>query len=237
MNRFGNTPTNQADPSTDASGILLVDKPKGWTSHDVVAKLRRLTGIKKIGHGGTLDPTATGLLVIGIGSATKSLEQFVQGEKTYLAGVTLGATSPTDDAEGELTARPVAEPPDVTKVRTTLKKFIGTQEQLPPVFSAIKTDGKKAYAEARAGREVERKPRLVTIRELDLVNYAYPELAARTTVSKGTYIRALARDIGEALGTGAYLSALRRERVGAYSVEQAHRLSELEHGWERFLIA
>lgn len=218
------------------NGILLVDKPKGWTSHDVVAKLRRITGIKRIGHGGTLDPLATGLLVIGIGSATKQLERFVQGDKTYLAGITLGATSTTDDAEGELTARPVAGEPNEEMVVPMLQKFVGTREQLPPVYSAIKTGGKKAYAEARAGREVERKPRLVTIHELETVGYQYPRLMIRVTVSKGTYIRALARDIGEALGTGGYLSALRRERVGAYSLEQAHTLAELEHGWERFLL-
>lgn len=253
----GTSKTSASRPS-DVGGILLVDKPKGWTSHDVVARLRRITGIRRIGHGGTLDPLATGLLVIGIGGATKRLEQFVQGEKTYVAGVTLGATSTTDDAEGEIvptvgpapdgSARTLRTRPGVLAgtsgsgpttavVRAVLQKFVGTQEQLPPVYSAIKTGGKKAYVEARAGRTVERQPRLVTIRELDLVKYKYPELEVRAAVSKGTYIRALARDLGEALGTGAYLSALRRERVGAYSIEQAHRLSELEHGWERFLIA
>lgn len=206
----------------------------------MVAKLRRITGIRKIGHGGTLDPLATGLLVVGIGSATKRLEQFVQGEKTYLAGVALGATSTTDDAEGVLTGTSGSGPvksPDSAVVSEVLKKFLGTQEQLPPVYSAIKTGGKKAYVEARAGREVERQPRLVTIRQLDLMKYDYPDLEVRAAVSKGTYIRALARDLGEALGTEAYLSALRRERVGSYSVERAHRLSELTHGWERFLIA
>lgn len=220
----------------DSSGFLLIDKPKHWTSHDVVAGLRKITGIKKIGHGGTLDPMATGLLVIGIGSATKQLEQFVQGEKSYLATVTLGTTSTTDDAEGELTTRAISDPPERSAIEQSLKKFVGTQEQLPPVFSAIKTDGKKAYAEARAGRQVERKPRLVTINSIDLVGYDFPELKIRTSVSKGTYIRALARDIGEVLGTGGYLTALRRESVGQYSVNDAKKLSELEHGWESSLI-
>lgn len=236
MNQVQSTTSTSKPPSDDISGILLIDKPKGWTSHDVVAKLRRLTGIKKIGHGGTLDPLATGLLVIGIGKATKKLEQFVQGDKTYLAGITLGATSTTDDEEGELSPRPVTAEPNEEMVIPMLQKFVGTQEQLPPTYSAIKTDGKKAYEEARAGRAVERKPRLVTIHELDTIGYQYPRLMIRVTVSKGTYIRALARDIGESLGTGGYLSALRRERVGAYSLDQAHRISELEHGWERFLI-
>ena len=203
----------------------------------MVAKLRKITGVKRIGHGGTLDPMATGLLVLGIGSATKRLERFVQGDKTYLAELTLGATSPTDDAEGEPSERVGAEPPTGAAVGAVLQKFTGAQEQLPPVYSAIKTGGKKAYVEARAGRTPERKSRLVTIHELTLVAYDYPRLKVRTAVSKGTYIRALARDIGEALGTGAYLSALRRERIGAYSVEQAHRLSELEHGWRTHLVS
>ncbi len=174
--------------------------------------------------------------MVGVGDATKKLERFVQGDKTYLAGITLGATSTTDDAEGELTEQGVGAPPNEEMIGPMLQKFVGTQEQLPPVYSAIKTGGKKAYAEARAGREVERKPRLVTIHELETVGYQYPRLMVRVMVSKGTYVRALARDIGEALGTGGYLSALRRERVGAYSVEQAHTLAELEHGWEQFLI-
>lgn len=202
----------------------------------MVAKLRKITGIKKIGHGGTLDPMATGLLVIGIGDATKKLEQYVQGDKSYLATITLGATSTTDDDEGELTSRPVSQPPEQSVVETALKKFVGTQEQLPPTFSAIKTDGKKAYEEARAGREVERKPRLVTIHSIDLVRYDYPELEIRTSVGKGTYIRALARDVGEALGTGGYLTALRRETVGALSVDDASSISEAELSWKSHIL-
>lgn len=218
------------------SGILLVDKPKRWTSHDVVAKLRSITGIKKIGHGGTLDPMATGLLVIGIGDATKQLEQFVQGDKTYLATVTLGATSTTDDDEGELTTVSLRRTPESVDAETALKKFIGTQEQLPPVYSAIKTAGKKAYQQARAGKEVERKPRLVTIHSIGLVRYEYPKLEIRTSVSKGTYIRALARDIGAALGTGGYLTALRRESVGPYSVDDAGTMSQIELSWQDKLV-
>lgn len=204
-------------------GFLLVDKPAGWTSHDVVAKVRRVTGAKKVGHGGTLDPLATGLLVIGLGSATKELEQYVLGDKTYLAEVTLGATSATDDAEGKIEPTPNVAESDQKAVVAALESFKGKINQLPPVYSAIKTGGKKAYIEARKGRTVERKPRQVTIHKIELVEYVWPRVQFRCTVSKGTYIRALARDLGEKLQTGAYLSALRRERVGKLSVADANR--------------
>ena len=208
-------------------GYLLIDKPAGWTNHDVVAKVRNLTGIKKVGHGGTLDPMATGLLVIGLGSATKGLEQFVQGDKTYVAEVTLGATTATDDAEGKVEPTTNSTELAQSEIKAALKGFEGDIEQLPPVYSAIKTGGKKAYVEARQGRTVERKPRAVTIHGIELLEYAWPVLRIRVAVSKGTYIRALARDIGERLGTGAYLSGLRRERVGELSVEDFHRIEEI----------
>jgi tRNA pseudouridine55 synthase len=220
----------------ETAGFLLVDKPKTWTSHDVVAKVRKLTGIKKVGHGGTLDPMATGLLVLGLGDATKRLEQFVQGDKTYLATIRLGATSNTDDSEGQLTEREVfSAKPDRNRIESVLQKFAGIREQLPPVYSAIKTAGRKAYVEARAGRPVDRKPRLVTIKSVELVRFAWPELEIRTTVSKGTYIRALARDLGEAIGTGGYLAELHRETVGRLSIDDAHRLAEIEVSWSNKL--
>ena len=214
---------------------MLVDKPAGWTSHDVVAKLRGITGIKRIGHGGTLDPFATGLLVIGIGTATKELDQFVQGDKAYEATIRLGMTSTTDDPEGELNERHAYKEPDIADVSKVLEKFVGKQEQLPPVYSALKTGGRKAYQRARAGEEVPREPRPVEIKELELVRYEWPELEISTTVSKGTYIRALARDIGEALGTGAFLKDLQRTAVGTRTLEQAHGVAELESGWVRYL--
>lgn len=198
----------------------------------MVAKLRKITGNKKIGHGGTLDPMATGLLVIGVGDATKQLEQFVQGDKTYLATIMLGASSTTDDDEGEISPMSFRRTPESSSVEMVLKKFIGTQEQLPPVYSAIKTDGKKAYEQARAGKEVERKSRLITVHSIEVIKYDYPELEIRSSVSKGTYIRALARDIGKQLGTGGYLTALRRESVGPYSVKDAYSLSELALNWQ-----
>ncbi|HEY8108834.1 MAG TPA: tRNA pseudouridine(55) synthase TruB [Patescibacteria group bacterium] len=215
----------------DVSGFLLVDKPAGWTSHDVVAHIRRMSGIKKVGHGGTLDPMATGLLVIGLGSATKQLERFVQGDKTYVAEVTLGATTATDDAEGTVEPTAGATDPGRPAAEAALEGFAGDIEQLPPTYSAIKTGGKKAYAEARQGRTVERQPRSVTIRSVELLDYAWPEARFRTTVSKGTYIRALARDLGERLGTGGYLSGLRREKVGDLDVRDAVGADVIDGPW------
>ena len=216
-------------------GFLLVDKPAGWTSHDVVAKLRRVTGLKRIGHGGTLDPFATGLLVIGIGQATKRLEQYVQGDKSYQAVIRLGASSTTDDPEGELTERHGFKRPSGQAVSAVCQRLVGPQQQLPPRYSAIKTDGRKAYARARAGEEVPRSPRAVEIKELAITSYEWPELAITVTVSKGTYIRALARDIGEALGTGGFLTALRRTQVGEAGLDQAVALPALEHDWRAYL--
>ncbi|MDP3999917.1 MAG: tRNA pseudouridine(55) synthase TruB [bacterium] len=215
-------------------GFLLVDKPSGWTSHDVVAHVRKMSGIKKVGHGGTLDPMATGLLVIGLGKATKELERFVQGDKTYVAEVTLGATTATDDAEGTVEPAPDvadAAQPSHADVAAALKRFEGEIEQLPPVYSAIKTGGKKAYVEARKGRTVERKPRKVTIHDIELLEYEWPIVRFRTTVSKGTYIRSIARDLGERLGTGGYLSALRREGVGTFDVKDALGADVLDGPW------
>lgn len=220
----------------ERSGFLLVDKPLEWTSHDVVAKLRGITGIRKIGHGGTLDPLATGLLVIGIGRATKRLEQFVQGDKSYVAEVRLGATSTTDDAEGELTEREVTNPPNGDAIREALAGLGGEQEQLPPCHSALKSGGQKHYQLARAGKPVPRQPRRITVYSIEPVEIDYPEVSFRCAVSKGTYIRSLARDLGDRLGTGGYLSGLRRETVGAYSVEAAYDLATLSADWSRYLI-
>lgn len=212
-------------------GFLLVDKPAGWTSHDAVAHIRKISGIRKVGHGGTLDPMATGLLVIGLGTATKQLERFVQGDKTYLAEVTLGATTATDDVEGEVEPTPDTPQPSRTDVESALGRFEGDIDQLPPTYSAIKTGGKKAYVEAREGRTVERKPRKVAIRSIELLGYDWPAVRFRTTVSKGTYIRSMARDLGEKLGTGGYLSALRREKVGKLDVKEAVGADVIDGPW------
>lgn len=209
----------------------MIDKPKGITSHDVIDRVRRISGIKKVGHGGTLDPNATGLLIIGVGrQATKKLGEITKNtDKTYLATIILGETRDTDDSEGKiLLKKNITEKPDFSDVKKILESFVGKIEQMPPQYSAIKIKGKKAYELARKGRKVEIEPRKVEIKKIELKEYEYPLLEIETVVSSGTYIRALARDIGEKLGTGAYLKELRRLKVGEYSVKDALKLDELD---------
>ena len=209
----------------ELNGILLLDKPLGWSSYDTIRKLksalwREGEKLPKIGHAGTLDPLATGLLTILIGKYTKRQDEFMKQDKTYEAELTLGSTSSTDDEEGEKAA--VSDKiPSIVEVRSVLDSFVGEVIQRPPAFSAVKIGGQRAYKLARAGKEVKTKERQVTIHSIDSVEYGYPKLAFTVKVSSGTYIRSLARDIGEQLGTGAYLSALRRTRVGELKVEDA----------------
>jgi tRNA pseudouridine55 synthase len=212
-------------------GILLINKPLGWTSHDVVAKVRSLlgqaTGQKiKVGHTGTLDPMATGLMILVIGSYTKRAAEFSKLDKTYAAELTLGATSSTADAEGEIVQQS-KKVPTQGEVEQVLESFTGEIEQIPPIFSAIKVNGQRAYKLARAGTEVKLESRRVKINSLLLTEYAYPKLKFTADVSSGTYIRSLAVDIGENLGTGAYLSALKRTIVGNYSLDEAFDLEDL----------
>jgi len=206
-------------------GILLVDKPQGWTSHDVVAKVRSIikarSGQKiKVGHTGTLDPMATGLLILVVGSYTKKAGDFSKLDKTYEAEITLGTTSSTGDKEGELTEVSDDKPPEQA-VEAVLGRFKGEILQKPHKYSAVKIDGQRAYKAARAGKTVEIEPRKVKIYQITDVNYEYPKLNLTCKVSSGTYIRSLAEDIGAELGTGAYLSGLRRTRVGGYGLEEA----------------
>ena len=206
-------------------GILLVDKPPGWTSHDVVAKVRSIikarSGQKiKGGHTGTLDPMATGLLILVVGSYTKKAGDLSKLDKTYEAEITLGTTSSTGDKEGELTEVSDDKPPEQA-VEAVLGRFKGEILQKPHKYSAVKIDGQRAYKAARAGKTVEIEPRKVKIYQITDVNYEYPKLNLTCKVSSGTYIRSLAEDIGAELGTGAYLSGLRRTRVGGYGLEEA----------------
>jgi tRNA pseudouridine55 synthase len=206
-------------------GILLVDKPAGWTSHDVVAKVRSILSKGaaekvKVGHTGTLDPMATGLLILVVGSYTKRAAEFSKLDKTYEAEITLGANSTTADAEGEIS--PVNDhQPSNAEVAAVVGSFIGRIEQVPPAYSAIKVGGQRAYILARAGKNLEIEPRKITIYELKLTRYEYPRLYVTARVSSGTYIRSLAEDIGQKLG---YLSALRRTQVGPYDVNKAQSL-------------
>jgi len=215
------------------NGILLVDKPEGWTSHDVVAKVRGIikanTGQKvKVGHTGTLDPMATGLLVLVLGSYTKRAGEFSKLDKVYEAELTLGVTSPTGDKEGELTETS-DEQPEKTTAEAVLGRFEGEILQKPHIYSAVKINGQRAYKAARAGKTVEIEPRKVTISQLLITSYQYPKLKITCKVSSGTYIRSLAEDIGQALGTGAYLSALRRTQVGSLVVSEALKLEALSN--------
>ncbi len=211
--------------------ILLIDKPKGWTSFDVVAKVRSITKEKKVGHGGTLDPNATGLLIVGTGSDTKKLGEITKNQnKTYEAEIVLGETRDTDDVEGKIIrfAEQNVKKPDEEDIKQILTTFEGEQIQMPPQFSAIKINGKKSYDQAREGINVKLEPRKVNFYKIHLVSYKYPVLKITCEVSSGTYIRSLARDIGNKLGTYGYLNELRRTQVGEYLVEKAITLSELQ---------
>lgn len=207
--------------------VMLFDKELDWTSFDLVQKVRnnlcRAMGIKKlkVGHAGTLDPKATGLMILCTGKATKQIEAFQAGEKEYIATLKIGATSPSFDLETEEDEH--YETSHVTEelVETVLAQFVGEIEQVPPIFSAVKIDGKRAYTLARKGEDVKMKPRMITIREIELLEFVNEKILIRVTCTKGTYIRSLARDIGKALNSGAYLVGLRRTQIGNSRVEDA----------------
>lgn len=209
------------------SGILLVDKPAGWTSHDVVGRLRRMTGQRRIGHSGTLDPMATGLLVVFLGRATRAVE-FAEGhDKAYTALLRPGVVTDTLDTTGAVLATS-PERPTRSELETALGAFRGEIEQLPPMYSALKHNGKKLYEIARAGGEVERKPRPVTIYRLECTGERDGDFVLEVECSKGTYIRTLCDDIGRALGCGACMSGLRRTRAGGFDVKDALTIEEIE---------
>ncbi len=225
-----------------AGATLLVDKPKGWTSFDVVNKIRyklkwRL-GVKKIkvGHAGTLDPMATGLLLICTGKFTKKLAQFQGLDKVYTGTMMLGATTPSFDAETKIEERFPTDHITPESVEQIRRRFLGEIEQVPPMFSAIKVDGQPLYKRARRGETVEVEPRQVHIYSFDITRFEIPELDFRVHCSKGTYIRSLAYDFGKALDSGAYLSALRRNKIGDFSIEDAWNLDELVEKIEEGII-
>lgn len=210
--------------------IILIDKPENMSSFGVVARVRRKLrdeqGKKvKVGHTGTLDPFATGLMIILAGKATKKSDEFLKKDKEYEATVYLGKTSTTGDIEGEITD--VSDKvPTLDEVKAACEKFVGEINQTVPIFSAVKINGERAYKLARKGKEVEMPTRKVTIFSIDILDYTYPELKIRTHVSSGTYIRTLGEDIGKALGTGAYLTALRRTKIANYDVSDALKLDD-----------
>ena len=216
---------------------MLVDKPPGPTSHDIVDQLRKITGIKKIGHAGTLDPFASGLLIMAIGrEATRKISAFVKLDKEYEAQIILGAESDTHDRTGrKLEAG--GKKCGLAEIKKAVKQFIGKQEQLPPMYSAKKIGGKKLYRLARKGISVERQPVEIFIHVLEILSYNWPYLRIKVRCSSGTYIRALARDLGRLLQTGAYLSELKRTAIGKYPVTKAAAVSKInEKNWRGFLF-
>lgn len=219
-----------------ADGLLVVDKPSGWTSHDVVARARRLCATRKVGHAGTLDPMATGVLVLGIGRATRLLTFLVGCDKDYTATIRLGQATVTDDAEGEVTATSSTADLTAEDLAAQVARLTGDIDQVPSAVSAIKVKGERAYHRARAGEQVELAARPVTVSRFDVLatrgttspdGTPLLDVDVEVTVSSGTYVRALARDLGAALGVGGHLTVLRRTRVGAFTLDTAHELDRL----------
>ena len=223
-----------------ANGILVIDKPAGWTSQDVAAKLRGVFHERRVGHGGTLDPMATGVLPIFIGRATRAAEFAESAEKEYIAGLRLGTVTDTQDTSGNvLETRPVT----VTReeVQAALQRFLGQISQIPPMYSAIKINGQKLYELARKGKEVARRPRSITIHELELQEGCGAEYLLRVRCSKGTYVRTLCHDLGAALGCGGCMSSLRRTRAGSFTLQQALTMQQVlefaaEHDPQQLLM-
>jgi tRNA pseudouridine55 synthase len=230
------TMTSRPDAVESPSGIVVIDKPAGWTSQQVVSKMRRLAGTRKVGHAGTLDPMATGVLVIGIGRATRLLGYLALTEKAYQATIRLGVSTVSDDAEGDVTGMAGAQGITDDQIETALAGLRGELMQVPSAVSAIKIDGVRSYAKVRSGQDVALAPRQVTISRLEVVGrrdvqadgIAIIDLDVDVECSSGTYVRALARDLGSILRTGGHLTGLRRTRVGAFSLEQAQTLHEAE---------
>ena len=210
------------------SGILLVDKPQGLTSHDVVARTRKAAGTRKVGHAGTLDPMATGLLVLGLNSSTRLLTYLVGLDKEYFATIRLGVTTDSDDADGAVVSTSSASAVTDAAIEAGVARLRGPISQVPSTVSAIKVDGKRAYALAREGEEVVLKPRSVTISTFEVLARRGDEVDVRVECSSGTYIRALARDLGADLGVGGHLTALRRTRIGPFAIDDAQVLEGID---------
>lgn len=233
------TPSVQKRPRPSyetPDGIIVVDKPAGWTSHDVVGRMRRLANTRKVGHAGTLDPMATGVLVVGVNRATKLLTFLVGCDKDYTATIRLGQSTVTDDAEGDVTSSRDAHQVSQDVIAAMVQRLTGDIEQVPSSVSAIKVNGERSYARVRGGKEVALAPRPVTVSRFDVLDVRRAvaddgtqvvDVDAAVTVSSGTYVRALARDLGAYLGVGGHLTALRRTRVGSFDLAQARTLEEI----------
>jgi tRNA pseudouridine55 synthase len=215
-------------PPKEIEGVLLVDKPTDHTSHDVVARLRGKLRMKRVGHAGTLDPMATGLLVILVGKATRLSQYLTNLDKEYEGTIELGKTTNTQDAEGEVRETRPVPPLTEEDLRAALKGFLGDQYQTPPMYSAIKIDGVPLYKLARKGEEIEREPRFIRLASWEVTGFALPRFDFRLQCSKGTYVRTLAHDLGEKLGCGAHLAALRRTATGTFRLAQALTMEQIE---------
>jgi tRNA pseudouridine55 synthase len=220
--------TERRAPALDLDGLLVVDKPRGWTSHDVVARVRRLLGVRRVGHAGTLDPSATGVLPLGVGRGTRLLEFAADADKSYEATVRLGASTDTYDADGTVVATGDWTRVTVEMVTAALHGFVGTIEQRPPAFSAIKQGGVAVHRLARAGKTVDLPMRTVTVERIDVRAIALPDVMIVVRCSKGTYIRSLAHDLGQRLGCGAHLAELRRTETAGFTLADAHPLDHIE---------
>lgn len=226
---------------TAASGLVVVDKPAAWTSHDVVARIRRLAGTRRVGHAGTLDPMATGVLVVGVEKATRLLGHLMLAQKQYAGTVRLGQSTDTDDADGQIVAAAPVHGVGAADVRAAARRLTGQIQQVPPGVSAIKVSGRRAYQLARAGEAPQLAARTVTVESLDILAIRPAgdvlDVDIDVTCSSGTYIRAIARDLGAALGTGGHLTALRRTRAGAYTAGAASTLDQLAADWQLIPLA
>lgn len=222
--------------SAVVSGVLNVDKPAGWTSHDVVAVLRGVLGVRRVGHGGTLDPRATGVLPILVGRATRYADRLHEAKKAYAALVRFGHETTTDDAEGPVT-REAAVPGPAADLEPVLARFRGEIAQVPPAFAAVKVAGRRAYALARSGEAPPLGPRTVTIERLETASWEPPDMRLLVVCGRGTYLRALARDIGRAAGSAAHIASLRRLAVGALRAEEARPVEDLRKGGRAAALA
>jgi len=223
------TRSNQADEPGECSGeLLLVDKPKGWTSFDVVNRIRGILGVRRVGHAGTLDPLATGLLIVCTGRRTRELQQFQGWDKEYIVIMTLGMVTASYDAETPAVEQRGHEGIDEHAIRSMIPRFLGRQLQLPPMYSAAKVRGRRLYKYARRGLEIERGPREVFISSMEIVRVDLPDVVLKVVCTKGTYMRTLVHDFGAALGCGAYVRELRRTRIGDFHLEDAVSLELIE---------
>jgi tRNA pseudouridine55 synthase len=218
-------------PNRELSGILVIDKARGMTSHDVVARVRKITGQKKVGHSGTLDPLATGVLLLCLGQATRVAEYLMNSDKTYQARIRLGVSTDTYDAEGRVTGQSEAGSIRRAQVEQEFSRMVGTLEQIPPMYSAAKHQGRPLYQLARRGVTIPRQPREVKIMRLELVGWAPPDLQIEIECSKGTYVRSLAHDLGQRLGCGAHLAGLVRIASGRFHIGQANTLEHVEQAF------